>query len=195
MGTEEQDNELTDIALCYQSLGVPLDASPAEIEQMYKALTEEYRKKLSSPDPSARADAKRNLQQVTEMYDKVRSSITYHAMEKDHLKKNGDATAANEARVRRPVLKGFEETTRTILCPRCNGTISKGLETCPICKTHLYTATQEIIRAIFTPTKIIVYCLILAAIASFAAYRVFYTDKPKDGMSDIQSFEQKGLPK
>lgn len=189
MGAEERENELTDIALCYQSMGVPLDATPVQIEQMYRALTEENKKKMTSQQPGAREDARQSLELVNEMYDKIRSSITYRAMEKDHLKKTGD-TQASEARVKRPVHRAVAENSRMVHCPRCNGSIPKGGKTCPICKTRLYTVTERLLKTVFTPAKVIVFCLVLA-VASFAVYSVLHTEKPKDALSDIDSLEQK----
>jgi len=194
MSTELHDNELTDIALCYQSMGVPLDASPVEIEQRFHGLVEEYKKKLISPDLGAREDAKRNLELVTEMYDKIRSSITYHAMEKDHLKKSGEA-AASEKRATRPVHRAIVDNKGTVLCHRCNGTIPKGLKTCPICKTHIFTASEQLFKTIFTPAKVITFCLILAVVASLFVFRSLRADKAKDGMTDIESFDQKNVLK
>jgi hypothetical protein len=193
MGAEERDNELTDVALCYQSMGLPLDATPVQIEQMYKSLTEENRKNLASPDPGIREDARRNMGLVDEMYDKIRSSITYRAFEKEHQKKNDDAWAS-EARVKRPVHRVVAESSRMMHCPRCNGSIAKGLKTCPVCKTRLYTATERILKTYLTPAKLIILCVVLV-LAALLIYRALQTDKPKDGMTELDSLEQKLLPK
>jgi len=179
----QQENELTDIALCYQALGVPLDASPAQIERMYQSLTEENKKKLASAEPGVRADAQRSQDLVDEMYDRIRGSITYHAMEKDYLKKNADLA---EAKVKRPVHQAVAEKNLMINCPRCNGSIRKGLKVCPICKTPIYTVLQKIVRACFTPKKLIIYFVVLS-IAALAVLRVlrpelFSSKKPE---SDI----------
>ena len=189
MGTVEQDNELTDVSLCYQSLGIPLGASPTEIEQVFKALTEEYKAKLASPDPAGREEASRNLEQLNEMYDKIRGSVTYRAMEKDHLKRIGNAPAS-EARVKRPVHRAVIEKTPMINCPRCNGVIAKSLKTCPICKSRLYTVTEKIMRAYFSPTKIVIYCLVLAVAASLVFFLNKSGDKTKGSASEIDSLEK-----
>jgi hypothetical protein len=163
MGAEEQQNELTDVALCYQSMGIQLDASPAEIEQMYRSLTEEYKKKQASQDPALREEARLNLELIGEMYEKIRGSITYHAMQKEYLKKNDHS---DEARYKRPVHQAVAEKNLKMNCPRCNGLIPKGLKTCPVCKSPLYTATQKIMRAYFTPKMVILYCIVLSVVAA-----------------------------
>jgi hypothetical protein len=190
MGAEENENNLTDVALCYQALGVPLDASPAQIEQMYNTLTEENTKKLASPDPVIRGDAKQSLDLLNEMYNKIRGSITYRAMEKDYQKKDNDAA---EMRVKRPVHQAVVQKNLNMQCPRCNGSITRGLKTCPICKSPIYTTMQKIQRAYFTPKKLIIYCIILSA-AALAAYgllnpEMFSASSASKGDVD---FDQKG---
>jgi len=179
----QQENELTDIALCYQALGVPLDASPAQIDRMYQSLTEENKKKLASSDPTDRADAKQSQDLVNEMYDKIRGSITYHAMEKDYLKKSADQA---EAKVKRPLHQAVVEKSLIINCPRCNGSIRKGLKVCPICKTPIYTTMQKIVRAYFTPKKLIIYFVALA-VAAFAVVALLHPElfSSKKPESDI----------
>jgi len=179
----QQENELTDIALCYQALGVPLDASPAQIDRMYQSLTEENKKKSASSDPAERADAKQSQDLVNEMYDKIRGSITYHAMEKDYLKRSADQA---EVKVKRPVHQAVAEKNLIFNCPRCNGSIRKGLKVCPICKTPIYTTMQKIVRAIFTPKKLIIYFVVLS-LAALAVVAVLHPElySPKKPESDI----------
>jgi rubrerythrin len=179
----QQENELTDIALCYQALGVPLDASPVQIDRMYQALTEENKKKLGSPDPADRAAAKQSQDLVDEMYDKIRGSITYHAMEKDYLKRSADQA---EAKVKRPVHQAVVEKSLIINCPRCNGSIRKGLKVCPICRTPIYTTMQKIVRTYFTPKMLIIYFVVLA-VAALAVVAVLHPElySSKKPESDI----------
>jgi hypothetical protein len=155
----QHENELTDIALCYQALGVSLDASPAQIDQMYKALSEENKKKLASASPAVRAEGKESQELVDEMLEKIRGSITYHAMERDYLKKGVDQT---EIKVKRPVHQAVAEKSLIINCPRCNGSIRKGLKVCPICRTPIYTAMQKAVQAYLSPKKLIIYFVLLA---------------------------------
>lgn len=152
----ERDKDLTDIALCYQALGTTISATPAQLEQHYKSLTEEYKKKLLSQDTAIREAARANLEQVSVMYEKIKGSITYRAMEKDFLKNRGNAA---EAAPKRP------EMRVTVHCSCCNGLIPKGLRTCPICKSPLYSAMEQRMRAILAPKKLALYFLIVSAVS------------------------------
>jgi hypothetical protein len=182
----QQENELTDIALCYQALGVSLDASPAQIDQMYKALSEENKKKLASASPAVRAEGKESQELVDEMLEKIRGSITYHAMERDYLKKGVDQT---EIKVKRPVHQAVAEKSLIINCPRCNGSIRKGLKVCPICKTPIYTTMQKIVRMFFTPKKLVIYFVVLL-VAALAVVRVLHPELFSAKKTDADILQQ-----
>lgn len=165
MGAEEQENELTDVALCYQAMGLPLDASPVEIDRVFLSLTEEARKKLEHSDPALRQEARQSLQLLQGMYEKVRSSITYQTAHKEYLK---NSVSGAEITPRRPVHQAVLQKSNLVHCPRCNGSISKGLETCPICKSPLHGALAKLIRSYCTPGKLLSYCLVLSLVALVA---------------------------
>jgi hypothetical protein len=173
-GTEkmavEQQEEITDVALCYQSLGVPLDASPERIEQVYKSLTDGYRKKLSSPDAVLREEARVSLELLQVMYDKIRASVTYRTMERDYLKKAPSAQAPA-----RPVHKVVAENRNMFNCPRCNGLISKTADRCPICKSPIYGPVERVLKELFTVKRVIAFCIIVAVLV-FAAMRVMHPE-------------------
>jgi hypothetical protein len=194
MANGEENQELTDVVLCYQSMGVALDASPAEIEQMLKALTEENKRKMGSPDPAIREEGRRSLDLVHEMYDKICGSITYRAMEQEHLRR-ASQVQAGKASAPRPVHRAVREKTLMMQCPRCNGTIAKGLKVCPVCKSRLYTVTEKILRSLFTRNKVIAYCLILVVGASLVFFYLQDREQTKDGMTNLDPLEQKGAPR
>jgi rubrerythrin len=189
MGADAQENELTDVVLCYQSLGLDLDSSPAQIEQMYRSLTDENKRKLASPDPALREEARKSQELVNEMYDKIRGSITYRAMERDHEKRAGSGQVA-EVKVKRAVHQSVVEKRQMVNCPRCNGLIAKGLKTCPICRTRFLSIPEKIMKACFSRNKVIVYCLVLAVAASLFVYFNFFAGA-KDSMSEFETLEQK----
>ena len=198
MGAEPHENELTDVVLCYQSMGVPLDAFPAEIERMFKALTEENKRKMGSPDPAIREEGRQSLQLVTEMYDKIRGSITYRAMEQEHLKRASQAPVGKASQPR-PVQRAVREKSLMVQCPRCNGTIAKGLKVCPVCKSRLFTVTEQLLRSLFSRNKVIAYCLILVAVASLVFFYLQKSDtagdKKKDDLSNLDPLEQQAAPR
>lgn len=187
----EQENELTDVVLCYQALGVPLDASPVQIEQLYKALTEEHRKKLTSADPASREEARKSLEQINEMYNKILGSVTYRSAEREHQKHKEAGSASREAPIK---VQRAAEQKRTVACPRCNGEMAKGLKVCPICKSLLYTPVERLFKELFTPKKIIFYCILLVG---FGAAMFFLNQERRSSsdISEIESLEQKAPPK
>lgn len=159
MGSDH-DKELTDIALCYQALGTDISATPAQLERLYKSLTDEYKKKLTSLDPAIRDAARMNLEQVGVMYDKITRSITYRAKANDCLNKSANLSDAGSKKAAR----GANVTVR-VACTCCNGLIPKGLRTCPICKSPLYSATEQKMRAHLAPKKLAIYFAILSAVS------------------------------
>ena len=198
MGADPHENELTDVVLCYQSMGLPLDASPAEIELMFKALTEENKRKMGSPDQAIREEGRQSLELVTEMYDKIRGSITYRAMAQEHLKRDSHAPAGKASQPR-PAHRPVREQSVMVQCPRCNGTIAKGLKVCPVCKSPLFSVTEKILRSLFSRNKVIAYCLILVAVAALVFFYLQKSDtggdKTKDGLGSLDTLEQKAAPR
>jgi hypothetical protein len=172
MGAEQQQTELTDVVLCYQSMGIALDASPAVVEETFRALSEQYKKKLASPDPVLKEEARVSLELMGEMYLKIRSSITYKAAEKDYEKKTGQAAAVRPVR---PVHSAVAAKSLMMNCPRCNGSVLKGEKVCPICKSPILTAAERVMRTWLTPKRIIIYSLVLA-LAALAALTVLYPE-------------------
>ena len=155
----EHDKELTDIALCYQALGSDISATPAQLEQLYKSLTLDYKKKLVSLDPAIRETARVNLEQVSVLYEKITGSITYRAMEKEYRKNANLAEAGPRRAARNP------EATVRVHCSCCNGLIPKGLRTCPICKSPLYSAMEQKMRAYLAPKRLALYFVVVSTVS------------------------------
>jgi Zn-finger nucleic acid-binding protein len=184
------EQELADIALCYQSMGIHLDATPAQIDQIYRQVTIGNKKQFSNPDPGLREEAKRSQELVEEMIAKIRQSATYRAMEKDYQKKAGNAPVS-EPQGGTPVPAA---AAGRVLCPRCQGSILKGLKNCPICQAPLGAGQVTGQATFFTPTKIILLCLVLV-VASLAFFSFLHGGTQKDGLSDIDSLQQRIAPK
>ena len=186
MDVSEEQKELTDVALCYQSMGVQFDSSAAEIEQRYRSLAEEYKKTLGSADPAKREEASQSLELIGVLYDKIRTSITYRAVQKDYQKKSSDELIS-ETQAKRTVHKVVAEMSIMRQCPRCNGLIGKELKTCPICKSPVLNAMQKILRDYFTPGKVVVYCLVIVAV-SLSALRVLRPEAFSRLVASVISF-------
>lgn len=189
MGTEGQDNELTDVVLCYQALGIPLDASPAQIEQVFKVLTDRQRRLLSEPDSVTRSEAQRSLDQIAEMYDKIRGSVTYRTAEKDFEKKG---VLAQEAK--RPQHQAVAEKKKMVNCPRCNGLIKPGLQVCPICRTRIYTPAEKLLQALFSTKMLLLYAVLLILAGSafyFLSSRTAPAKAPASELDSLQNLQAK----
>lgn len=156
----EHDEEFTDIAMCYQALGTDISATPAQLEHLYKSLTLEYKKNLVSLDPAIREAARLNLEQISILYEKITGSITYRAMEKEYLKKSANLAEAGPRRAARS-----PEVTVRVHCSCCNGLIPKGLRACPICKSPLYSALEQKMRAYLAPKKLALYFVIVSLVS------------------------------
>ncbi|GFO66837.1 hypothetical protein GMLC_04160 [Geomonas limicola] len=161
MGTE-QENELTDVVLCYQALGLPMDASPAQIEKLYKALSEEHRKQLSVGSPANREEARQSLEQVNAMYEKIRGSVTYHAAEREQQKRQDAGQPLREAPIK---MQRTAELKKTFRCPRCNGEVPHGRKVCPICKSRLYTPVERLFLAVFSKRMLVLYAVVTVLVA------------------------------
>lgn len=155
---EEQGNELTDVALCYQAMGIELDASPPEIERMYRWMQEQYRRKLDASEEALRQEARQSLELLQEMYERIRGSITYQAAHQQYQKKTSSAGTASAAR--RPLHHATVQKSFMINCPRCNGWINKGVESCPICKAPVLSLGQKLAQGWLTPKKLACYLLL-----------------------------------
>jgi hypothetical protein len=154
----EQDQELTDVILCYKAMGLSLDDGPSHIEQTYMGLTEAYRKNLSSPDPVIREDARKNIALMKEMYDKIKGSITYNTMVREQEKSGKLAEEQKAAKVKPQVVK---LENHLMNCPSCRNVISKRSKSCPICKYRFLSPLQKLMDRFVTTRNVAIAGVIL----------------------------------
>jgi DnaJ-class molecular chaperone len=175
MGAVDQNSELTDVSLCYQAMGIPLDAPPDQIERRYRSLAVEYKKKMASSDQALREEARLSLELLQEMYSKIQKSATYRAFHEESLKKRAASPVA-ETGSQRGVHQAVAQRSLMVHCPRCNGSMVKGDKICPICKTPMYSSMQKIQMSYFTPKMIVIYC-IAASLSALAVFAILYPEK------------------
>jgi hypothetical protein len=187
--SDTKENELTDITLCYMAMGVSIGDSPDKIEETYKALTEEYRKNLRSPDHAVREDAKNNIELIGELYEKIKGSITYQTMAKDYLKSS--QRDADKAGIRKTAANVKVEKTRLMSCPNCKKIISKGLKVCPLCRKPVNTKAGKFIKQYFTITNTII-SLIIVVIAITFVISIMFPDQ-FTGLMDSIAAEYRNL--
>lgn len=75
----------TDIELCFKALGVPYEATPAEVDKAYDSFIEKCRRGLQSADPSKVQRTRSDMELISDLHFKIKKSVTY----KDRLK-NGE---------------------------------------------------------------------------------------------------------
>jgi hypothetical protein len=170
-GTEEQDDKLKDVILCYQAMGVSVSDSPEQIEFTYNSLTKEYKKNLTSTDPTVREDAKNSLALIDELYDTIKGSVTYNSMARE-FEKQGDRKT-DVKKLRKPEVKVTVPKVMTVICPSCYNLINKGLKTCPKCKARIYGKTERFMRQIFTKRNLIVLGVFLTLAIIVSAVLMF----------------------
>jgi len=168
MGAVDPNSELTDVSLCYQAMGIPLDAPPDQIERRYRSLAGEYRKKMTSPDQTQREEARLSLELLQEMYTKIQKSATYRTVHAESLKKRGTPAVA-ETGSKRPVHQAVARRSVMVHCPRCNGSMAKGDKVCPICKTPIQ-------MSYLTPKMMLIY-MVAASLALLAVFAIQYPEK------------------
>ncbi|MEI8355715.1 MAG: hypothetical protein WCG31_06465, partial [Deltaproteobacteria bacterium] len=115
--TEERDDKLKDVILCYQAMGVSLSDSPEQIEFTYNCLTKEYKKNLFSPDLDLREEAKKSLAVTTELYETIKGSVTYNSIAREYEKQVGNKTDVKK--LRKPDVKVVVPEVKTVTCPSC----------------------------------------------------------------------------
>ena len=172
-----KDDELKDIELCYNALGLDMGDPPGKVEFAFKRLSETYRANMASPDPKAREEARESLRLVEEMYDKITKSVTYLTTLKDQ-EKRGKIQEGGERT--KPADYGTEVTRSSLMnCPMCDTLIEKGSKVCPRCKGRIFTATEQLMTKLFSPTIIILLCSLIV-IGVFAFLFLMYSDQIKD---------------
>lgn len=167
MGAGTGQNELTDVVLCYQAMGIPLDASPEAIDRKCQSLANEYKRKMASADPATRQEIKESMELLIGMHEKIRGSITYRAVEKEVEKKSQAARAAIK-----PVHDVVAQRSLMMQCPRCNGAVVKGSESCPICKAPIYSGVDKLTKTLITPGRLVLLIVVLAAAALATTFLV-----------------------
>lgn len=157
-----QEEELTDVILCYKAMGLSLDDGPAHIAQTYNDLTEGFRGNLASVDPTVREDARKNIALMREMYDKIKGSVTYNTIVRE-LEKNGRLAAEMKAAeaVKPKVVKLENHLTH---CPSCRNVINIKSKVCPICKYRILTPLEKFVRRHLTTKKVVIAAVLLIVI-------------------------------
>jgi hypothetical protein len=168
---KRKNEELTDIDLCYKALGLSVGDSPERIETTYNRLMDMYKNNMKSADAQVRDEAKNSLSLIADMYENIKASVTYQAMEKEYSKmskRSIEAGKRSAAKSDAPIMKSIYKE-----CPSCTATVSKSATKCPTCKYEFQTVTDRFTSQMFTRTNVI----ILSVIAVLAVVIVGYLNR------------------
>ena len=166
MSDPRKNEELTDIDLCYKALGLSVGDSPEQIEATYNRLTDIYKNNMKSADAHVRDEAKNSLTLIADMYENIKASVTYQAMEKEYAKKGKLSGDAGKIKAEAAAMRNTHKE-----CPSCMAMVIKSATKCPTCKHEFKTAADKIMGQFLTKTNvIIVSVIILLAVVGIVGY-------------------------
>jgi DnaJ-class molecular chaperone len=158
----ENEQEYTDIELCYKAMGLSFSDNPEEVERTYRKLKEEYSKAMHSSDSVERLGATENLKQLEELFITITGSLIYKDYAREYEKyKAVKAEQLAERKLKqqqKPVVKEI-----LVNCPYCHKPISKKLKTCIYCHGKILTPMERMMGKVFSTRKLIV-ALIVAVL-------------------------------
>lgn len=145
-----------DIELCYKVMGLSFSDPPEKVDRIYKGLVAEYTKSASFGDPTSRQNAKTNLEQVNDLYERITSSTIYkdYAREYEKYKQLKEMAKAEKS--------GKHEKTPEIAkptvvnCPYCNKKISAELKVCIYCHHKILTPFEQAVAKLFSTRNIVI---------------------------------------
>lgn len=162
------ENELNDVSLCFQALGIEFGAPPDEVEKAYKRMIDVIKKKQSSANPAERAEAAKDLELAHDLYDKIKNSVTYNT----RLKERDQAESLKEQ-----IKKSAEQQQQMQfkVCLSCQKTIGASLKKCPYCKEPVRTPLEMFFHRLFSGANlVIILVLLVLAVGGIGYY--FYQE-------------------
>lgn len=147
-----------DIDLCYKVMGLTFSDPPDKVDRVYNGLIAEYTKNLQAPDPAARLEAKENLAQTKDLYERITNSMIYKDYAREYEKYK--QLKAEQMQARKQKQEAEKETL--VNCPYCRKLISPKLKVCMYCRGKILTPMELLLSKVFTKKNIIV--MIVAAI-------------------------------
>ena len=77
MNPTQQTVSKADIELCFRALGVPYEATPADVEKAYIGFMERCSRGLQSADPDKVQQARADMELISELHFRIKKSVTY----------------------------------------------------------------------------------------------------------------------
>lgn len=162
---EKNLNELyDDIDLCYKVMGLSFSDPPDKVDRVYKSLVAEYTKGMAVGDPAARQNAKANLEQVKDLYERITTSIIYKDYAKEHEKYKQLKEAERAEKGNRQKTASETSKPTVVSCPYCNKKISADLNECIYCHHKIVSSSSDVIEKLFSTRNVIILVAILAVL-------------------------------
>jgi hypothetical protein len=159
--TKNLDELYDDIDLCYKVMGLTFSDTPDKVDRVYKGLVEEYTKELHSSDPTERQNAKSNLEQVKDLYERITHSLIY----KDYAREYEKYKQAKAEQMEAKKQKQQAEKALLVNCPHCHQLISPKLKVCLYCHGKILSPLELVMAKVFTTRNTIIIMALLIVIA------------------------------
>lgn len=160
-----------DIELCYKVMGLEFSDPPEKVDKVYHDLLAGYKHQLRSSGPGEIQDAKKNIEQVQELYERITCSLIYRDYAREYEKYRQAKHAEKEQRQHHPPV----EKSMLINCPLCGKVMHKGYKTCPSCHKKVYSKFELLMMKVFS-TRIMIIAAVLLLVCSAAAVFVFRSE-------------------
>lgn len=160
--SEKNQSETYDnIELCYKVMGLSFSDPPDQVDRIYHSLVDKYKRDMSSSDPDARQNAKTNLDQVNELFERITNSMIYKDYAREYEKYK--QFKADEAEARKQ--KHEAEKDVLMICPYCSKRIPIKQRTCIYCHGTIYTPAELLLKKLLAPKVLIAGAVFFVLIA------------------------------
>lgn len=153
-----ENEEALETILCYQAMGLSISDSPQRIKDNYERLVRKCKTEFNSADPGIKESAREHLIALEKMYETITRSVTYAAAASQQRKMTSDVNRGPNATLR-------HISCQLTHCPSCSAQISKGLQSCPYCKTSFLTKWQKFRRKYLTVTTVLLFLIAATTIS------------------------------
>jgi hypothetical protein len=135
-----------DIDLCYKVMGLTFSDPPDRVDRVYNGLVAEYTNNMQSTDPALRNEAKANLEQTKELYERITSSMIY----KDYAREYEKYKQLKQAELEEKRLKAEAGRASMVPCPSCGKMLSASTNICIYCNHRVPTAVEQKLKGMFS---------------------------------------------
>jgi hypothetical protein len=153
-----------DIDLCYKVMGLTFSDPPDRVDRVYNGLITDYTKDIQSTDTTLRNEAKKNLEQTKDLYERITNSMIYKDYAREYEKYKQLKADEMDARKR----KQEAEKDKMVSCPYCRKLIMPNLKVCMYCHCKILSPMEMMMVKVFSTRNMILmavaFVLIIAAV-------------------------------